>query len=138
YTFLPRVLERLDLNMNASWGEIMMYLVLLVGSAVGAMLVNRVGRRNMLIVPFAITGLALLVLGLWPDAPAPVIVLCFLTFAIFNSGSNVLQMLYPSEIFPTGIRASGVGFVAAMSRIGSAIGTFLLPIILVSWGITPV
>lgn len=138
YTFLPRVLESLNLNMDASWGEILMYLVLLVGSAVGTLLVNRVGRRNMLIVPFAVTGIALLVLGLWPGAPAPVVVLCFLTFAIFNSGSNVLQMLYPSEIFPTGIRASGVGFAAAMSRIGSAIGTFLLPIILVNWGITPV
>src|SRR5699024_4927030 len=109
-----------------------------IGSAAGALLVNRVGRRNMLIVPFAVTGAALLVLGLWPSAPAPIVVLCFLTFAIFNSGSNVLQMLYPSEIFPTGIRASGVGFAASMSRIGSAIGTFLLPIILVNWGITPV
>lgn len=138
YTFLPRVLESLNLDMDASWGEIMMYLVLLIGSAAGALLVNRVGRRNMLIVPFAVTGAALLVLGLWPSAPAPIVVLCFLTFAIFNSGSNVLQMLYPSEIFPTGIRASGVGFAASMSRIGSAIGTFLLPIILVNWGITPV
>lgn len=138
YTFLPRVLEGLNLNMDASWGEIMMYLVLLIGSAVGALLVNRVGRRNMLIVPFAVTGVALLILGLWPTAPAPVVILCFLTFAIFNSGSNVLQMLYPSEIFPTGIRASGVGFAAAMSRVGSAVGTFLLPIILVNWGITPV
>lgn len=138
YTFLPRVLESLNLNMDASWGEILMYLVLLIGSAIGALLVNRVGRRNMLIVPFAVTGIALLVLGLWPGAPAPLVVLCFLTFALFNSGSNVLQMLYPSEIFPTGVRATGVGFAAAMSRIGSAVGTFLLPIILVHWGITPV
>src|SRR5699024_8423128 len=132
YTFLPRVLEGLNLNMDASWGEIMMYLVLLIGSAAGALLVNRVGRRNMLIVPFAVTGVALLILGLWPTAPAPIVILCFLTFAIFNSGSNVLQMLYPSEIFPTGIRASGVGFAAAMSRVGSAVGTFLLPIVLVN------
>lgn len=138
YTFLPRVLESLNLNLDASWGEILMYLVLLIGSAIGALLINRVGRRNMLIVPFAVTGVALLVLGIWPTAPAPVVVLCFLTFALFNAASNVLQMLYPSEIFPTGVRASGVGFAAAMSRIGSAIGTFLLPIILVNWGITPV
>lgn len=138
YTFLPRVLDALNLNLDASWGEIMMYLVLLIGSAVGAMLINRVGRRNMLIVPFAVTGVAFLILGLWPSAPAPIVVLCFLTFAVFNSGSNVLQMLYPSEIFPTGIRATGVGFAAAMSRIGAAIGTFLLPIILISWGVTSV
>ncbi|MOA38978.1 Inner membrane metabolite transport protein YgcS [compost metagenome] len=43
-------------------------------------------------------------------------------------------MLYPSEIFPTEIRATGVGFAAGMSRLGAAVGTFLLPIGLTYWG----
>lgn len=138
YTFLPKVLDALQLDLDASWGEIIMYLVLLVGSAAGALSINKMGRRRMLIVPFAVTGVALLVLGVWPGAPAPIVVLCIVVFALFNSASSALQMLYPSEIFPTGIRASGVGFAASMSRIGSAVGTFLLPIILVKGGIAPV
>jgi putative MFS transporter len=30
------------------------------------------------------------------------------------------------EVFPTSLRTTGVGFATAMSRIGAAIGTFLL------------
>jgi putative MFS transporter len=83
------------------------------------------------------TGLSLLVLGVWADTPPLVVILCFLVFAFFHAASSVLQMLYPSEIFPTEIRATGIGFAAGMSRIGAAIGTFLLPVGLSSWGIGP-
>lgn len=30
-------------------------------------------------------------------------------------------------MFPTSLRSTGVGFATAMSRVGAAIGTFLLP-----------
>ena len=36
--------------------------------------------------------------------------------------------MYPSEIFDTDIRSSGVGFGSAVSRIGAFLGTYLLPI----------
>ena len=35
--------------------------------------------------------------------------------------------IYPSEVFPTAVRSSGIGFVTAASRIGSALGTFAVP-----------
>lgn len=138
YTFLPDVLASLNLNLDASWGEVVLYAFLLVGSIFGAAVINRIGRRRLLIWPFVITAVSLVILGLWPDAPSPVLILCFTVFAFFNAASAVLQMLYPSELFPTEIRATGVGFAAAMSRIGAAIGTFLLPLGLVSLGVGPV
>lgn len=45
-----------------------------------------------------------------------------------------LDQVYPPELFPTELRSSGVGLLNGMSRIGSAVGTFLLPLSLDSIG----
>jgi len=95
------------------------------------------GRRVVLIWPFAMSGVALMARGIVPTAPALVIVGLFVVFAIFNGGSSVLQWIYPNELFPTEVRATAVGFASAMSRIGVAVGTFLLPISLSGIGTGP-
>jgi putative MFS transporter len=56
-------------------------------------------------------------------------------FAFFNATSGDLTGVYPAEIFPSELRGSGVGFAAAMSRVGAAGGTFLLPIGIAHLGI---
>jgi len=63
---------------------------------------------------------------------------CFVVFAMFNAGSSVLQWVYPSELFPTEVRASAVGFATSVSRIGAAAGTFLFPIGLERLGVCTV
>lgn len=58
-------------------------------------------------------------------------------FAFFNAISGDLTGVYPAEIFPSELRGSGVGFAAAVSRIGAAGGTFLLPVGIERFGIGP-
>ncbi|WP_199256584.1 MFS transporter [Mycolicibacterium mengxianglii] len=41
-----------------------------------------------------------------------------------------------SELFPTEIRATATGLITAISRVGAAVGTFLVPIGLESWGVS--
>jgi putative MFS transporter len=65
------------------------------------------------------------------------VVLCFVVFSFFNAASSALTAVYPMEVFPTAIRTTGVGFSAAMSRVGAAIGTFLLPLALDHIGVGP-
>jgi putative MFS transporter len=48
----------------------------------------------------------------------------------------VLQWVYPSELFPTEVRATALGFATGVSRIGAAIGTFLVPMILQRLGVS--
>jgi len=43
--------------------------------------------------------------------------------------------VYLPELFPTDLRASGIGLAIAASRIGSAISTFLLPVVVASFGV---
>ncbi|AVK82342.1 hypothetical protein C3943_01690 [Lysinibacillus sp. B2A1] len=43
--------------------------------------------------------------------------------------------IFPAESFPTDIRSSGVGFATAISRLGSAASTFLLPMSMANLGV---
>ncbi|MFF0636261.1 MFS transporter [Nocardia sp. NPDC004151] len=61
--------------------------------------------------------------GSWRWQLASGAVLC----AFFCGGPNVLDWTYPNELFPTHIRATAVGFATSISRIGAALGTYLLP-----------
>lgn len=101
------------------------------------LLIERVGRRRLLIVSFWVTAAALFVIGGWSGAPGLVVVVCFAVFSLFNAASGDLTGVYPSEVFPSHLRASGVGLAAAASRIGAALGTFLLPVGITQIGIGP-
>ena len=68
------------------------------------------------------------ILGLWAGA-APVLILgLFLLFAFLNAINGALTSIYPGEVFPTEVRGVGTGFAAAISRLGAATGTFLMPV----------
>ena len=43
--------------------------------------------------------------------------------------------VYLPELFPTDLRASGMGIAIAASRIGSAVSTFLLPVVVAGYGV---
>jgi putative MFS transporter len=51
------------------------------------------------------------------------------------SGASNITQVYPPELFPTPLRASGVGFLNGTSRIASAVGTFVLPVSLSALGV---
>ncbi|MGW0608294.1 MFS transporter [Streptomyces sp. NPDC002640] len=133
-TFAPQVLGLLGAP-GGGVGELLLNVFLLVGCLTGTVVINRVGRRALLLWPFCVTAAALLLLGLWPQAHPAVVAIGFGVFALFHAGSSVLQAVYPSEVFPTEIRATGIGFAAAVSRIGAALGTFLVPLGLDAWGV---
>ncbi|NUP18703.1 MAG: MFS transporter [Streptomyces sp.] len=133
-TFAPQVLAALGAS-DDGVSEVLLNVFLLAGCLSGVWLIGRIGRRQLLIWTFVVTAAALLALGLWPFGPQWMIVGCFATFALFHAASSTLQAVYPSEVFPTGIRATGIGFAAATSRVGGAVGTFLVPIGLQTWGV---
>ena len=43
--------------------------------------------------------------------------------------------VYLPELFPTDLRASGIGLAIAASRVGSAVSTFLLPLVVAGLGV---
>lgn len=102
--------------------------VAFLGALAGMLVIERVGRRRLLLASFWVMVVTMGVIGGWGSAPVAILLICFVAFAFFNAISGDLTGVYPAEIFPSELRGSGVRFAAAMSRIGAAGGTFLLPI----------
>ena len=136
YAFAPKVLEALHLKGDwAAFGSIAITLLFVIGCIFASKLINVMGRRSMLIHSFLWSGLALLLLGLFPDGNELLVLALFGAYALFIGGAQVLQLVYPNELFPTEIRAVAVGIGTSLSRVGAAVGTYLVPLSLQGIGI---
>jgi MFS transporter, putative metabolite transport protein len=136
YSFAPRVLQALHLEGDwEAWGSVAITLLFVVGCIIATQIINVIGRRALVIHSFLWSALALLALGYCSNGNALLILVLFGTYAVFIGGAQVLQLVYPNEIFPTDIRAFAVGMGASLSRVGAAIGTWLVPMSLHTIGI---
>jgi len=125
-TFAPRVLEALHVK-DKFVGGLVYNVLLLAGAIIGLLLVDRLSRRTFLIGTFYLAALGLAVLAYANFGPVGTMI-AFGAFACILSAAANLEFVYPPELFPTHLRASGVGLAVAASRFGSAISTFLLPL----------
>jgi MFS transporter, putative metabolite transport protein len=136
YAFGPKILGALHLTEGADTvGSAVITLMFLLGCVISLFLVNRIGRRPLLIHSFAWAGLAMLALGVFPDSSGALVMALFIAYAVFIGGTQILQWIYPNELFPTEIRGSAVGLASSLSRIGAAVGTYLVPLSLAGLGI---
>ncbi|HLI38469.1 MAG TPA: MFS transporter [Streptosporangiaceae bacterium] len=133
--FQPTVLTAIGLGNSALAGAVLGTIIALAGVIVGWYLVDRVGRRRILIWPMFACAVTLLVVSFGHALPVWLGTASFFGYLFSYGIMSVLTGIYPDEIFPTPIRAAGVGLAAAASRIGAAIGTFVLPISLAGLGL---
>lgn len=125
-TFAPVVLEHLGLKDGLTGGLALNGLALL-GTFTAVALIERIGRRKLAISVAYMAFAALMIVGLFPHAAAEIIVASVLIFSFANAVSNTMTSVFSAEVFPTEVRGSGVGFATAVSRVGAAAGTVLLP-----------
>ncbi len=138
YSFGPQMLKLFGLEdgRQAELGYGLINLFFFLGNVIALLVVEKMGRRPVLIGGFAISALGLLYLAAFPNSSLLVVALAFAVYAIFNGGPSILEWIYPNELFPTEIRATAVGLCTATSRIAAAIGTFATPWALVVLGIS--
>lgn len=138
FTFLPSVLNTLGIE-NEGAGVMIVNIFQLLGAIVAVFIVDRFARKKLCGWSLLISGIPLFALGIWTSASGFMIVIMFGLFIFFGViAGSLTGFVYPSEVFPTEIRSSGIGFCSAISRIGSAAGTFLVPVLTESVGIGPV
>lgn len=136
YSFAPVVLQALKLKGDwAAYGSVLITLLFVVGCVVATRLIDSMGRRPLIIHSFLWSSLALLGLGAFADSGEILVLLMFGAYALFIGGAQVLELVYPNELFPTEIRAFAVGIGSSMTRVGAAVGTWLVPMSLHSIGI---
>jgi MFS transporter, putative metabolite transport protein len=136
YGFGPAILGALHMGEGMDViGSAIITVLFLIGTVVAVLLVNRMSRRRMIIGSFAFSGIPLLLLGIFPDSPGSVALALFAMYAVFLGGTQILQAVYPVEMFPTEIRGTAIGLSFALVNTFTTVGTFLVPIVQNKYGI---
>lgn len=140
YTFGPQIVGLLgwEQGRSAALGNVVISLFFMLGCIPAMFWLNSIGRRPLLIGSFSMMTIALALLGLVPGSGICLVVIAFAVYAFFSGGPGILQWLYPSELFPTDIRASAVGVIMSLSRIGTIVSTWMLPHFIDQYGINKV
>jgi putative MFS transporter len=133
-TFVTQVLAALHLK-GSELGGLLYNLSLFIGAIVGLAVVDRLSRRAFLVGSFAAAAVTMLILTAWPDLGPALTILLFAVFAGVLSAASNLVYVYLPELFATDLRASGIGLSIAASRIASAAGTFVLPVVVHAYGV---
>lgn len=129
-TFGPEMLTSYHLFEGAGgYGAAIISALFLIGCIPALLLVNKLGRRMMIIVSFAGMTIGILLLGIFPSGQIGIILLGFILYAVFSGGPNIMEWLAPNELFPTEVRGTAVGITTCISRFGAVFGTYLFP-----WG----
>jgi putative MFS transporter len=133
-TFSPRVLQTLGVQ-DPFLGALGYNACIALGALLGYFLIDRMGRRALLFGGF-LGGAALLVpLTFVANLNPLVSVFLFGIFALVIVSTGNVVYAYPAELFPTQLRGRGVGLAVAASRLGSAVTTFLMPIVVGAYGV---
>ncbi|MDR5798212.1 MFS transporter [Caballeronia sp. LZ008] len=132
-TFQPMLLKSLGVT-QALAGSLVIIAFAIVGTALGMLVINKMGRRPLLIVSYVLATLSLTLLATPLSNMATVAIGLFVLFTVAEAAGLSLQFVYPNEVFPTDLRATGMGLAMSASRIGAAAGTFLLPMTLARFG----
>lgn len=100
----------------------------IIGYIIAINIVDPLGRRLTLITGLSVMSI-LLYLGALTHISGSILVPYFMTFVAFEQWAGAVTLFYPTELYPTSVRASGQGFATAISRIGGVLGTFYFPIL---------
>lgn len=124
----PTLLMGQGFTMVRSFGfTVIMCLAQLPGYFSAAWLIERIGRKPVLIVYFAGTALAAWLFGHAGTEAAVLASGCLLYFFALGAWGCVYS--YTPEVYPTGVRGSGNGWAAAFGRIGAFVAPFVVPVV---------
>lgn len=110
--------------------------IMLAGFTAGLLLMKRMYHVKLQAWGFYLSAVGLIVLLLayklaWP---AWIAILSFMAFELFlNAGPHLITFILPTQIYPVEERGTGVGWAAAVGKIGAVVGAFFIPVLL-KWG----
>lgn len=116
-----RTVFKLPLDVSLRYGLITTAIGL-IGATIAALIIDHVGRKTLFATCFAGGAIALIVLSQIAN-PTPEQVLTFISIAyFFVNAINLGVYLYTPELYPTRVRALGVGTATAWLRLASMVG----------------
>src|SRR5207237_5606588 len=138
----PLVLKALNSHTSLTTNTLYTLLIFVVAALPGYILaiftIDRLGRKLIQCLGFALMTLAY---GLIAFAPAlstltlPFLLVYGVSYFFTEFGPNVTTFVYPAELYPVTMRATGHGISAGIGKLGAFIGVFLFPVLQTSLGL---
>jgi PHS family inorganic phosphate transporter-like MFS transporter len=135
----PMVLNAITPDKSLLWHVLLQLAVFTVaavpGYLVAAAMMDRMGRKSIQVMGFAMMAAAFTAMALIPDIEklvVPFLLVYGVSYFFTEFGPNATTFVYPAEIFPVEARTTGHGIASAAGKLGGFVGVFLFPI-LMSW-----
>ncbi len=106
----------------------------LPGYWVSAYTIDRLGRRFIQLLGFAVMALSYLTIWLVPGLtliPVAFLIVYGVSYFFIEFGPNSTTFVFPAEVFPVTVRGLGFGLSASAGKLGAAVAAFLFPLLLV-------
>lgn len=102
--------------------------------------IEKIGRKKIQFIGFAVTGVCWLLLGLFhnylvKNSVAIFIILYIIGQFFFNFGPNTTTFIIPGEIFPTRFKSTCHGIAAASGKAGAILSAQGFSLLKESWGV---
>lgn len=104
------------------------------GYWISALTIDRLGRKFIQVMGFAVMAVAYGVLWLAPgiaQQTTEFLLVYGVSYLFIEFGPNSTTFVFPSEVFPVTVRGLGFGISASAGKFGAAIAAFLFPALLV-------
>jgi MFS family permease len=108
------------------------------GYFVAAAMMDRIGRKTIQILGFAMMALSFAAIALIPGIETliyPFLIVYGISYFFTEFGPNATTFVYPAELFPVEGRTTGHGIASAAGKLGGFFGVFSFPILLNSGGL---
>jgi MFS family permease len=108
------------------------------GYFVAAAMMDRMGRKTIQIMGFAMMALSFAAIALIPGIEKlvyPFLIVYGISYFFTEFGPNATTFVYPAELFPVAGRTTGHGIASATGKLGGFVGVFLFPILLSAGGL---
>ena len=105
------------------------------GYFVAAAMMDRIGRKAIQLLGFAMMAGSFLTMALIPGIERliyPFLIIYGLSYFFTEFGPNATTFIYPAELFPVEGRTTGHGIASAAGKIGGFVGVFTFPL-LMAW-----
>ncbi len=137
-TFMPTVVTSMGFTLTSAFAfTAVIVLVSIPGKLAEAWLVERWGRRTVIIVFGALAAGAALMFGFARGAVMVLLIGCVMSF--FGIGVDPAVKVYTAESYPTSVRATGTSVTEGVGRLLSGvIGPSLVPLLLDAAGVAAV
>jgi MFS transporter, putative metabolite:H+ symporter len=137
-TFMPTTIKTMGFTLTSAFAFTAIIVgVSIPGKLAEAFLVERWGRRPVIILFGTIAAVAALVFGFTRGPEAVLVIGCVMSF--FGIGVDPAVKVYTAESFPTAVRATGTSMTEGIGRLFSGvIGPALIPLLLDAVGVSAV